>query len=98
MKDIWNGEHSSFVKYAVCATAVFVLLVGFWNEDNLVRWIKAGFELRRQDRQIEAYRQEIEKMDDKIRMLSTDKDSLEEFARENFNFSRPGDDVYIDKK
>jgi len=74
------------------------VLVGFLNEDNIVRWIKAGYELKRQNWQIEAYRHDIEMMDDKIRMLSTNKDTLEEFARENFNFARPGDDVYIDDK
>lgn len=98
LRDIWNGEHRSFVRYSVYATVIFVVLVGFLNEDNIVRWIKAGYELKRQNRQIEAYRHDIEMMDDKIRMLSTNKDTLEEFARENFNFARPGDDVYIDDK
>lgn len=98
MRDIWNGEHRSFVRYAVYATAVFIILIGFLNDNNLVRWVKAGFELRRQNRQIETYKREIEVMNEKIRMLSTDRDTLEEFAREHFNFARPGDDVYIDKK
>lgn len=98
LRDIWNGEHRSFVRYAVYATAVFIILIGFLNDNNLVRWVKAGFELRKQNRQIETFRKEIETMDEKIRMLSNDKDTLEEFAREHFYFARPGDDVYIDKK
>ena len=40
---------------------------------------------------------EIDAMDSQIRMLSNDRDSLEEFARENFSFAAPGDDVYIDE-
>ena len=28
-------------------------------------------------------------------MLRSDRDTLEKFARENFHFSEPGDDVYI---
>ena len=98
LKEIWNGEHRSFIRYAVYATAVFIILIGFLNEDNLVRWVKAGFELKRQNKQIETYSREIEIMDEKIRMLSNDKDTLEEFAREHFNFARPGDDVYMDKR
>lgn len=98
LRDIWNGEHRSFVRYAVYATAVFIILIGFLNDNNLVRWVKAGFELRKQNRQIETFRKEIETMDEKIRMLSNDKDTLEEFAREHFYFARPGDDVYMDKK
>ena len=34
-------------------------------------------------------------MEEKINGLTTSKDSLEEYARENFNFAEPGDDVYI---
>ena len=38
---------------------------------------------------------EIEEMDSQIKGLSTNKDSLERYARENFGFAEPGDDVYI---
>jgi hypothetical protein len=34
-------------------------------------------------------------MEEKVNGLTTSKDSLEEYARENFNFAEPGDDVYI---
>jgi hypothetical protein len=97
LKEIWNGEHRSFVRYAVYATAVFFIYIGFLGEDNLIRWIRAGIELGSQKRQIEIYKRQIETMDEKIRLISTDKDTLERFAIENFNFARQGDDVYIDK-
>ena len=48
-----------------------------------------------QEKQIEQYTTEIEEMDRRIRMLRSDRDTLEKFARENFHFSEPGDDVYI---
>ena len=98
LKDIWNGEHRSFVRYAVAATAVFVVLVGFVNQDNIVRWIKADVELKQQARQIERYQQEIDEMDRKIQMISNDRDTLERFAREHFGFAKDGDDVYIIEK
>ena len=39
-------------------------------------------------------------MDDRIRSLTSSRDSLEKFAREHFHFAEPGDDVFIieDKK
>ena len=98
IKDIWNGEHRSFVRYAVYATAVFVVLVGFVNQDNIVRWIKADIELKQQARQIERYQKEIDEMDRKIQMISNDRDTLERFAREHFGFAKDGDDVYIIEK
>ncbi len=83
------------MRYAAVATAVFLLLVGFVNENNLVRWARSAMELRQQRRQIEAYQKEIEAMDKKIMTLTNDRDSLEKYARETFLFARPGDDVYV---
>ena len=101
-RDIWdsgrdgkNAEKRSFFRYAIVATAIFILLVGFINQNNIVRWIKAGAEIRRQDKLIEKYGKEIKDMDDQIHGLTSNKDSLEQYARENFLFAEPGDDVYV---
>ena len=93
-----NAEKRSFVRYAICVTAFFILMVGFVNQNNIVRWIKAGFEIRNQERLIERYGAEIKDMDRQIHGLTSNKDSLEQFARENFGFAEPGDDVYIVEK
>ena len=104
-KDIWdtgkdggNAEKRSFVRYAIVATTFFVVMVGFVNQNNIVRWVKAGFEIRNQERLIERYNAEIKDMDSQIHGLTHSKDSLEQFARENFGFAEPGDDVYIIEK
>ena len=94
-KDGSNAEKRSFVRYAIVATAVFIILVGFLNKNNLVRWIRSGIEIQQQERQIKEYEADIKDMEEKINGLTTSKDSLEEYARENFNFAEPGDDVYI---
>ena len=101
-RDIWNrdrdgreAEKRSFIRYAVVATGIFILMVGFVNQNNIVRWIKAGAEIKRQDKLIEKYNKEIEEMDAIIKGLTSDKDSLERHARETFLFAEPGDDVYV---
>ena len=38
---------------------------------------------------------EIEDMRRKVQMLENNRDSLEKFAREQFFFSAPGEDVYV---
>lgn len=88
-------DRSPFFKFAFWATLVFLVFFCFLKRDNLIRWIGAGFTISRQNRQIELYKQEIKELDRQIESLSTDKDSLETFARENFYFAVPGDDVYI---
>ena len=101
LKQWWKGlggdnpEKKSFLRYAIVVTSIFVILVGFVNQDSVVRWVRAGFQIRRQEKQIRVYKRQINDMDKQIKMLSTDKDTLEQFARENFHFAEPGDDVYI---
>lgn len=101
-KDLWKAGAASedqtkrsFLRYAVLATAVFFVCVGFVSKNNLVRWAKAGLEVRRQERRIEDYRKDIERMDGRIHSLTSNKDSLERYARETYHFAAPGDDVYL---
>ncbi|MCQ2188227.1 MAG: septum formation initiator family protein [Bacteroidales bacterium] len=101
--NIWNREEDgnrkeqrSFIRYAIVATAIMVLFL-FVKKDNVVRWIQAGFTLRRQERQIELYQQQNEELDKTINMMSNNRDTLEKFARENFHFAEPGEDVYIEE-
>lgn len=95
LKDLWNGDNGGFFKFATVITVVFLAKVLFFGQNSLVRWTKAGLELKGQRKQIERYQEEIRSMDKQIEMLSNDRDSLEEFARENFLFAAPGDDVFI---
>ena len=99
-KDIWDREKDgnragqrSFLRFAIVITAVFVLFL-FIKKDSLVRWVQAGFTIRDQERRIEALKKDNDRLDAEIRMLSTSRDSLEQFAREQFGFAEPGDDVY----
>jgi cell division protein FtsB len=43
---------------------------------------------------MEIYRNEIEDMRRKVQMLENNRDSLEKFAREQFYFAAPGEDVF----
>jgi cell division protein FtsB len=100
-RDIWNrdrdgknAEKRSFIRYSIVATVIFILMVGFINQNNIVRWVRAGAEIKRQNNLIEKYNKEIGEMDSQIKGLTSNKDSLERYARENFGFAEPGDDVY----
>lgn len=92
----WNDDHHSFSKFAVVATAIFLVIVTF-SRGGILNWGRAKYESARQKRQIENYESEIKAMDKEIDLLTTNKDSLEKFAREEFHFASPGDDVYIEK-
>ncbi|MBQ2521707.1 MAG: septum formation initiator family protein [Bacteroidales bacterium] len=84
----------SFWRYAAVLTALALLFL-FLKRDNLVRWIQAGMEIRSQQAQIEALEEGNRLLEDSIRFLTSDKDSLEKFAREKYHFAQKGDDVFI---
>lgn len=92
---IFNGPHGGFFKYAVVVTCIFVFIMFFKPGTNVIRWIRSGMEIHRQEKQIRMYNEEIDRMEQRIKMLTSDRDTLEEFAREEFYFAEPGDDVYI---
>ena len=102
-KDIWDKSKDgnragqrSFLRFAIVITAVFVLFL-FIKKDSVVRWVQAGFTIRSQERRIEQLKQDNERLDARIRPHSSSRDSLEQFAREEFGFAEPGDDVYLEE-
>ena len=93
--NIFKGEHKNFRIFVAFSTAVFVFIWLVGPGNTWIHWAKAGVEIKRQERQIREYEQEIERMDKRVDMLKTDRDTLEKFAREQFHFAAPGDDVYV---
>ena len=49
----------------------------------------------RQEKLIETYEKENAELDKRIDMMKNDRDTLEKFAREQYGFAVPGEDVYI---
>lgn len=92
-KDI-DSESRSFIRFAIIATllALVFLIV---RKDGIVRWIQAGITVHKQQKQMEYLQEKNASLDEKIKMLSTNRDSLERYARETYFFASEGDDVYI---
>ena len=95
IKDIFSGEYRRLAWFTVVLTAVFVIMKLFGPGNTVIHWVEAKMEIARQHKQMEQYRQEIQAMDQDIEELRTNRDSLEKFAREQFGFAVPGEDVYI---
>ena len=101
-KDIWDPgkdgvkrEQRSFLRYFIISSVIFIVLVGFVNRNNLVRWFRSTVTIRAQRERIEFLRKEIDRIDAQLNSLKNDKDSLETFARQRFLFAEPGDDIYL---
>ena len=90
-----RSDHNYFLPFVIVVTAVAALWLLFLSHSSVLNWVRATIEIRRQERQMDKYRQEIDEMDAEIRALTDSKDSLEKFARETYHFAAPGEDVYI---
>ena len=95
IRDIFTGEYRRLAWFSAFLTLVFLVVTLFGPGNSVVRWIEAKREIASQERQMEKYREEIEAMNQNIEELKTNRDTLEKFARENFHFTAPGEDVYI---
>ena len=90
-----RSDHNYFLPFVIVVTAVAALWLLFLSHSSVLNWVRANIEIRRQERQMDKYRQEIDEMDAEIRALTDSKDSLEKFARETYHFAAPGEDVDI---
>ena len=90
-----RSDHNYFLPFVLIVTAVVALWLLFFSHSSVLNWVRANWEIKRQERQIDKYRSEIDEMDAEIRSLTNSRDSLEKFARETYHFAAPGDDVYL---
>ena len=94
-KNLFKGKHGKFTCF-VLVTSVFFLVFWFVGPGNtIILWVDNAVEVRRQQKQIEYYEKSNDEMSRRLEMLRTERDTLEKFAREQFNFAVPGEDVYI---
>ena len=90
-----RSEHNYFLPFVIIITAIAAVWLLFLSHSSVLHWVRANVEIRRQERQMEKYRSEIDEMDAEIQALTNSRDSLEKFARETYHFAAPGEDVYI---
>ena len=95
LREIFQGERRTFRLFLTITTAAFVFIWVVGPGNTIIHWIQAKMDINAQEQAIEQYNAEIEEMDKRINMLKNDKDTLEKFAREQFYFSAPGEDVYV---
>lgn len=86
--------HNKYFKYAV-VVLFFIVFTFIVDTNNILVWWRAKITQREQAVQIKNLQQEIESNEMRIRQLTSEKDSLEKFAREHYLFHEEGEDVYI---
>jgi cell division protein FtsB len=74
---------------------VFGTWLIFFDKANIVGWIGDLNKLKNQKAQKEHYEKEIKRINESIKDLKENDESLEKYARENLYFKNDDEDVYI---
>ena len=89
-----RAEQRSLLRVTLVAL-VCALLFLCLKRDSLFDWVRGALLVRRQENEIRANDARIREMDATLYSLTNNRDSLERFARERFDFAEKGEDVYI---
>lgn len=81
-------------KYVV-VTLFFLVWILFIDTGNLFVWLGDIKTVSLQEQQKEYYRKAIKETEEKLNELGSNKDSLEKFAREQYLFHEPDEEVFI---
>ena len=81
-------------KYVI-VTLAFIVWMFFIDNNNIGVWLRTGRQLRSQEKRIEFLQGEISSTEERLDQLRSNRDSLERFAREQYGFHEPDEDVYI---
>ena len=90
-----RSDHNYFLPFVIVITAVAALWLLFFSHSSVLNWVRANWEIQRQERRMDQLRSDIDAMNEEIEALTNSRDSLEKFARETYHFAAPGEDVYI---
>lgn len=81
-------------KYLI-TLALFVVIIGFLDENSVVRRLGyAREEIRLRD-EIEKYRKEYEENTERLNELMVDSGAIERIARERYLMKKPDEDIYV---
>jgi len=84
-------------KYLLTGVA-FVLWITFFDDNNLIELAKVKLNTINQEKQKQYYKSEIKLIEQKLQELDSNVDSLEKFAREQYYYKLPDEEIYVFKE
>lgn len=79
----------------VLTISLFAVWILFFDQNNMVDRIKMSLEIRQLEKDREFYQDQIKTDSVRLNELTTDKDNLEKYAREQFLMKKPDEDVFV---
>lgn len=95
-KKISNSKVWKFLtKKFVLSTLFFLFWILLLDENTIFDILKIQSNISKQEREIVYYKNQIKEIEVKLKELESNKDSLEKFAREEYYFQKPGEEVFV---
>ena len=88
---IWPWLRNKYV----LTIAVFSIWMLFFDQNNAVDRIRMGSEIRQLEEDREYYLEQIQKDSANLSELTTNKENLEKYAREQFLMKKSNEDVFV---
>ena len=88
---IWPWLRNKYV----LTIAVFTIWMLFFDQNNTVDRIRMGSEIRQLEHDREYYLEQIQKDSARLSELTTNKENLEKYAREQFLMKKSNEDVFV---
>jgi cell division protein DivIC len=79
----------------VLTISVFVIWTLFFDQNNMVDRLRMSSEIRQLEADREYYMEQIVRDSTRLHELTTDRENLEKYAREQFLMKRPNEDVFV---
>lgn len=79
----------------ILTISVFAIWMFFFDQNNVVDRMKMSKEIRQLEADREYYLEQIQKDSLRYQELTTDKDNLEKYAREQFFMKKADEDVFV---
>ena len=88
---IWPWLRNKYV----LTIAVFAVWMLFFDQNNVVDRIRMGIEIRQLEEDREYYLEQIQQDSARLSELTSNKENLEKYAREQFLMKKPDEDVFV---
>ncbi len=88
----WNFIRRHKYSVVICS---FLLLIVFLDQNSMIRRMSQKRQINELEKEIEAYRSQIQESSALLEDIENDTVLLERMARQNYNMSRPDEDVFI---
>jgi len=95
MKDLFRKIWPWLRNKYVLTISIFFIWMLFFDQYNLVDRIGMKSEIRQLESEEAYYREQIERDSTRLMELTTDKENLEKYAREQYLMKKPNEDVFL---